>query len=277
MIIQVHPKTFHKIRPLFAAVLFDMFVTAVLKNELPGRVYVDSIHQPTTGFIMTPESCFACGTPQNKPFLQSLRRIFAETVMVGDVVNPQNSEFCIGFTSGDWDAALPQLMAGWRLMESGNTCHYRLQNLTYNWRKEVPENHNISRIDSTDLHTQAMTIWSEAFDMAQLNTSHDFNKFWKEGFGFVALQDGKVVSACMTDVVSGDRCEIGIVTAASHRRMGLAAVTTAATVEHALSNGLSEVNWQTGDDNWGSRKTAEKVGFTLNLLYPCRFYELLTV
>ena len=275
MDIQVKPEDYSKIRPFFKPVMFDMFVTAVLKNEMSGRVYVDSLDNPRSGFIMTPESCLAVGDAENRLFLQNLRQIFEETVLVGDVVNPANNEFCIGFVSGDWDTVLPQLMNGWQQLtdENGDTCHYLLKKLTFDWRNHLPIGYTVQQVNNSKLHTQAMALLARAFDMAQLNTSHDFAKFSQTGFGFVTLSGDEVVCASMSDVVSGNRCEIGIATAEKHRRLGLAAVTTAASVEHALAIGMSEVNWQTGDDHWGSRKTAEKVGFKLNLLFPCRFFE----
>lgn len=275
MMIQVDPQNYAKIRPFFVEVMFDMFVTAVLNGEMNGRVFVDSIDEPTSGFIMTPESSLACGSPDNSSFLNALRRHFEKTVFIGDLVNPDNPEFAIGYVSGDWDEALSHLMAGWRHVaeEDGDTCHYLLKKLSFPWRKYIPKGYVVAPIDTAELHNQALLLWAKEFDLAQLNTSSDFATFDKEGFGFVTLKDKQVVSACMTDVVSGNRCEIGIVTAESQRRRGLASITAAATVEYALAQGMVEVNWQTGDDNWGSRKTAEKVGFELNLLFPCRYFE----
>lgn len=274
MVVQVGPEAYAAVRPFFAEVIFDMFVTAVLAGELPGRVFVDSLTRPTSGFIMTAESSYAVGSPENRPFLRALRRVFEQTILLGDVVNPANSEFAVGFVSGAWDGAIRELMDGWhaRTEDDGETCHYLLKPEALQ-PQPVPVGYSVKKIAHSDLHRQAMTMWAEAFDLAQLNTSTDYERFQRTGFGYVALYYGRVVAACLTDVVSGGRCEVGIVTDAAHRRRGLAAAVTAALCTDAFATGFREVNWQTGDDNIGSRKTAEKVGFALNLLYQTRYFE----
>jgi hypothetical protein len=70
-----------------------------------------------------------------------------------------------------------------------------------------------------------------------------------------------MVSWSITDCISGDRCEIGIYTVPEYREKGLAKLTVAATVEQCLASGLVEVGWHCAEDNVGSWKVAEKVGF----------------
>jgi hypothetical protein len=78
---------------------------------------------------------------------------------------------------------------------------------------------------------------------------------------------GDAIVACLSDCVSGERCEIGINTDERHRRRGLAALTVAATVNHCLDNGLGLIGWHCLANNTGSRRTAEKVGFALEREY----------
>jgi hypothetical protein len=86
-----------------------------------------------------------------------------------------------------------------------------------------------------------------------------------------------MVSWCITDCVSGNQCEVGIHTAEKFRKRGLATITVAATVDYCLSNGFTSVGWHCGDDNIGSWKTAEKVGFEKTkdyVHYYCMFDEV---
>jgi RimJ/RimL family protein N-acetyltransferase len=90
----------------------------------------------------------------------------------------------------------------------------------------------------------------------------------------VVVDTDEVVSWSLSDCVSGDRCESGIRTAPAHRGRGLATVTAAAAVDHALSTGFARVGWHCPDDNLGSIRTAEKVGFHRERDY-CAYYTFL--
>ena len=84
----------------------------------------------------------------------------------------------------------------------------------------------------------------------------------------------QIVSWSVADCRSGDACEIGLHTAESYRRRGLAANTAAANVEYALSHGFSLAGWQCSEDNLGSIGTAEKVGFELERNYAMTYVAL---
>lgn len=89
----------------------------------------------------------------------------------------------------------------------------------------------------------------------------------RDGFGAAAVADGAVVSWSLADCVLGDRAEIGIHTAPAHRRRGLAAAVAARAVTVARARRIREVGWHCNEDNFGSRRTAESVGFRLEREY----------
>jgi RimJ/RimL family protein N-acetyltransferase len=86
--------------------------------------------------------------------------------------------------------------------------------------------------------------------------------FGVDGFGFCAIHNDLIVSSCFCDVMSQPACEIGVETHPDHRRRGLAAIVTAATVEYALSVGFTDIWWICDVHNLGSIGTAVKNGFT---------------
>ncbi|MGW0231390.1 GNAT family N-acetyltransferase [Actinopolymorpha singaporensis] len=93
------------------------------------------------------------------------------------------------------------------------------------------------------------------------------DRFLSHGFGAVALHGDAVASWSLADCVVGNRAEIGIHTAPEHRRRGLASQVAGAAVTLAFDQGVTEVGWHCNDDNLGSYRTAESVGFTLQRLY----------
>jgi hypothetical protein len=77
------------------------------------------------------------------------------------------------------------------------------------------------------------------------------------------VRAGEAASWSVGDCASGTSCEIGIHTAAAHRRRGLAALTAAATVAQAAERGFARVGWHCPDYNLGSAATARRAGFEL--------------
>jgi RimJ/RimL family protein N-acetyltransferase len=100
------------------------------------------------------------------------------------------------------------------------------------------------------------------------------DRFLRDGFGYLTVRAGEAVSWSLCDCASGDLCEIGIHTAPAYRRRGLASVTAAAAVEHALSHGFTMVGWHCPEDNLGSIGTAEKVGFQRERNYRAYYASL---
>jgi RimJ/RimL family protein N-acetyltransferase len=86
-------------------------------------------------------------------------------------------------------------------------------------------------------------------------------RFLEKGFAFCLIRDNAIVSECFADNTSARRCEVGVHTAEGYRRQGLAALTVAATVDWALSNGHDQVGWHCLRYNLASAATARKVGF----------------
>jgi RimJ/RimL family protein N-acetyltransferase len=85
--------------------------------------------------------------------------------------------------------------------------------------------------------------------------------FLERGFGRCVVAGDTIASWCLSDCVSGHRCEIGIQTDAKYRRRGLATCAVAATVEHCLTQGLTEIGWHCASANTPSLATALAVGF----------------
>ncbi len=80
------------------------------------------------------------------------------------------------------------------------------------------------------------------------------------GWGVGAVRDGQLICWCTAEYVSSDSCGIGIETAASARRQGMATAAAAAFVRRCWDRGIVP-HWECWQDNVPSVKIAEKLGF----------------
>lgn len=85
-------------------------------------------------------------------------------------------------------------------------------------------------------------------------------QFLKEGFGYIALDQGQVCAVSFSAAVSSDEIDIGVETHEDYRGKGLAAVLSDRMCEHILEVGKNPV-WAHSSSNLGSMKTALKCGF----------------
>lgn len=111
----------------------------------------------------------------------------------------------------------------------------------------------------------------ESFSVFDLDIA---NKFWSSkedflnnGFGFfVTAEDNKPVSVCYAACVASGQAEIDIATLKPYQQKGLAKTATEKFVEHCIDNNVT-ANWDCFEDNNGSLKVAEQVGFKASLNY----------
>lgn len=240
---------------MFGPLRYHLASAAVIDGNIPGRVFVDDAARPRTAFMLSPEGCYLVGDPDNGAF----NRAFNDAVIAQRALGEEVSVLFLVVHPEAWRARLPDMVKPHSLVEMPRR-HYVCRALRYDWRARLPEGYSVRRIDGPLLEgprpvvPDHVTGWME-------NNWGSIDGFLRDGFGFVTVGGGEIVSWCLSDCVSGDRCEIGIRTVPAHRRRGLAAATAAAAVEHALSQGYSMVGWHCPEDNLGSIGTAKRVGF----------------
>ncbi len=249
------PAQYEIVRPLFQELAaMHLFATAVLNHDLTGRIYVDDVKHPRSGFMSTKEVQFLAGDPNNAAFNAALKQVFQATLFKGDAPEVTLEEIDLTFIGDSWRHRLETLFGDWRWPPIPDRAyHYLCQQQRLDWRTLVPPGYEIRPLDTTIIANQPTDAYE--FEVKPLAD------FGARDFGFCALWGGHVVCLCSTDVISGAACEIGIETHPDHYRKGLATVVAAATVEYALAHGFQDIWWICAADNPASICTAEKVGF----------------
>jgi len=161
-----------------------------------------------------------------------------------------------------WVGVLPQIWVN-EVARPHPRQHFVLRHLGLrDWRARLPNGFEVKRIDIALLAQDSMqnlnivTRWIG-------NNWRSTQDFLEHGFGFCVLDVAAhaLVSFCVADCACGDQAEVGIKTNVSYRGRGFASAVVAATVEHCLAHGYTEIGWHCSSSNAGSIATARKVGF----------------
>jgi RimJ/RimL family protein N-acetyltransferase len=260
MLHEIETGHFEICRQLCEPLAFELITRAVIDGSSPGSIYVDDLSTPRGAFMTSAEGCFIVGAPDHVVFWDGFKAMINNWADRNEV-KPDNDAalYLVAHPSG-WNKRLADLLTG-RPPITVQRRHYICQELSYDWRTALPEGFVVQQITPALMATLEMP--PHIPNWMQSNWGSEGAFFERGGFGFCVVTGQQVVSWCLADCVSGVRCEIGIHTAPGFRQRGLATITTAATVEHALNQGLMEIGWHCNDDNTASWKTAEKVGFVL--------------
>jgi RimJ/RimL family protein N-acetyltransferase len=250
-----------RVRPLLDNLIrFNVSIDAVLTRNNPGTVFIDQPDMPHVVLIMTPEGTYLAGdTP-------SADQVFALKNYLVDLMKNEDMEALWLTCDPVWQSLLDDFLPRPPLPIARQ--HYICTTSSFDWRTHVPDGFAVHRIDPVLLSRTDLNFPDHVHEWIENNWGAT-EDFFARGFGFVteALDAHKVVSWSLCDCISDNACEIGIRTDSDYRRQGLAALTSSAAVDYALTQGLSKVGWHCNADNIGSQYTALRVGFTLERDY----------
>jgi RimJ/RimL family protein N-acetyltransferase len=263
---ELQKKDYEKVRQLFGGLEWNLITSAVIEGTSPGRVYVDRIENPRTAFMCTVEGYYLAGFDNNDRFNTSLNKLIFEKIFAGDTIRENETDIAIGFHPESWNEKMPAIFKGRNTLTTARR-HYVCTELKIDkWMDQVPEGFRVQRTDEELLRTPRLEVPEHVISWMKTNWG-SISDFMRRGFGFCTLHGNRIVSWSVADCVSGDACEIGIRTHEDYRRQGLATLTAAATVDHALSGDFTQVGWHCDEYNLGSIGVAERVGFKLERKY----------
>ncbi len=256
---ELEQSDFEKVRPWVQHIPFACAVEAVLDGTCPGHVWVDDLIAPTAAVVDTPEGHYVLGNAQSERFNRAL------VTFIMDTLCPSGRGadwwwFYLRCPSGEaWAEALRRTLPEARTVEKPRE-FYICEKVTFEWRGKIPPGFDLVRVDAPLLARDDL-INIDAVRRCARSNFGSLERFLEHGFAFCMLHDNLIVSDCAADNVSAGRCEVGVHTAESYRRRGLAILTVAAAVDWALAHGFDRVGWHCLRDNVASSATARKVGF----------------
>ena len=226
------------------------FSYSVINKVIDGSVYVNDKINPKTVVIFTESGLGRIiGDDLNKSFNKELDEIFSKRL--------NEKKFTLCSSSIEWDNKIISLIGDriYDLKRSSFEYNVNKSNIEFEIKENIPKGFIIKKL-TKDL----------------INHCNEFNedyyiKYWgsidnfiKNGFGYCALFNGKVVGVCTSIYANEKYAEIDIFTDEKFRGKGLAFLLSKIFIRNCIDNNIIP-SWDCETSNLSSYKLANRLGF----------------
>ncbi|MBW3111619.1 GNAT family N-acetyltransferase [Bacillus sp. MCCB 382] len=240
---------------------------AVIDGDHPGRVFVDDLMAPTSGFIWlgSQNGFIFMGDADNEEFNVKLNYFFHP------VIKPDAHK--VGLTAFEaignhlkWNKTLKKVYGEniigynqkvYELKESD----YRKQN-----EPELDQGYEVMKITRDILEDNGVLGNINFLRSKILEFWPSFERFLDKGIGYAAIYENEVVSVCFSGVVAGNVHGVDIETVKHHQGKKLGQRVAHSFVRECLEKHLTPY-WDCMEINQPSVSIAENIGFENTLNY----------
>lgn len=221
-------------------------VLSVLDASIDGEVWVDDPENPEVAIAVNGDAYYLAGNPAAKAqILEQVRGVVPDWAYL--------------FVGDRW---LTHLSEAWSNRHALPHPRVRMGNAAGAVLPEpvlLPKGFEVARIDRA-LFDRAPGNLDGLEGCVEGWSSRE--TFFRSAVGYCALHDGRIVSHCVTDSVSGRRCEIGVGTEPGFRRLGLGRAVSSMTAAECIRRGFDAIEWHSHASNRGSLAIGKAIGFT---------------
>lgn len=252
----------------------NLFARSVIEKHVTGKIYVDSIIELNTAYVIHPYGISLLFGDCNNIEFNSRFKSYAL-----NIDNSRNKHEWLQTYPREWDNVLQDLFGNLIIKSSENIDNKAIGVIELNTRVNFSFNRDkYLRIDRATLSSSDMIVNTENLHFEQMPGSVIPHKFWdsandfmQKGKGFTLLHNGEIASTAYSAFVHEDKLEVGIETVEKYRGLGFAELTCCKLIDYCLERELIPV-WSCRFENTGSYKLAQKLGFEPTLMIP--FYRL---
>jgi hypothetical protein len=236
---------------------------AVIEGEHTGRIFVDDIISPTSGFIWlgSNNGFIFIGNEENEEFNFELYDLF------NTVIKPEAHK--IGLTAFEaignhskWNKTIKKVFG--ENVKGYNQRVYELKKTDYRKQNEpvIDQGYEVIKITKDILENKGYVTF-ENIDFLRskiLEFWTSFERFLDYGIGYIALYENEIVSVCFSGVVAGNVHGIDIETLKHHQGKKLAQKVAHFFVNDCIENNITPY-WDCMEINKPSVSVAENIGF----------------
>ncbi len=256
------PEHYDKLMPLVAPLDHHLTLRSIIQDKTSARVYVDRVQKPQAAFLWSKEKAWLLGSPVdpfNDDLLDTLEGSYFQLLRKHGA-----DRFRLHYDER-WGSVLGRVFLGLKREEYPRS-YYRMDAGGKKWDVNLPPGFRVVEIDEALLALEYVNI--DRVRSETVSERDSVEDFLESSFGYVAMEGDEIVSWCMSEYNTGDRCELGVATIEGYQGKGLATQVARAVIGHAVRQGVSDIGWHCWRNNEPSVRTALKIGFERGLDYP---------
>ena len=254
MIVELTSESFNKVVGLFKDLEYNLSVFSVINKISPGKIFVNNMKNPTTALLISPEGMYFTGDAKSNVFNYELNNVLKDNIFK-KALEKGMVDYTVFYSSREWEFSFKDIfnslypMKDYRKYLELEIGKFNVVEISKHVRKIDREllNSNLNEID--DVRESIIENW------------FSIDNFLENGFGYVYIINGGIISRCIADCVVKDRCELGVETEDGYRRKGYCTQVVMAALTHCKNNNIKSVGWHCWSNNIPSYKLAQKVGF----------------
>lgn len=262
MPVLLEPSAYSSVFAQFAeASTYHLAVASVLAGVLPGRIYVDDPGRPTAAVLIPANQhrVYVGGEPSAHLLADVVHLLYKPSLA-------PRYWFMVHYPSNAWKPAIEHALQG--LGESASAHHlYRLKDPSVLPASPLKDAIVLAPIERTLVEDASLVNRDMLIDEIH-SESPSLEYFYRQHFGFCALDGRQLVGWCLAEYHYQGRYELGIGTLEAYQRQGIATHVASAVIKQAFAEGATEIGWQCRANNIPSIATALKLGFQKELEYP---------
>jgi GNAT superfamily N-acetyltransferase len=258
----LEPAAFPSVSPFFEELsTYHLAVPSVLAGILPGRIYADDPRHPTTAILIPSNQyhVFVGGEPSERLLADVIHQLYQPSFA-------QRHWFMVQYPSNAWNRTIEHVLQG--LGRSTSLRHYyRLSGPSLPLPSPLNDTIEVARIEQTMVEDASLVNRDLLIDEIH-SESPSLEYFFRQHFGFCALDGRQLVGWCLAEYHYQSRYELGIETIEAYQRQGIATHVASAVIKRAYVEGATEIGWHCWASNIASTATALKLGFHKERDYP---------
>lgn len=248
---------FPEIRKIFSPLTFHLAVEAVLMRATPGKIWLDDLEDPAAGLLQVHHRFYISGDPTKTDFIEGVRLLFLDEILPAGRANGEDA-FTMYFSEG-WGPVIEndifqEIKPIW-----GRRYYYEWNGANIFNLPSPEKDLQLIEVDKALLVDTNLVNLEDLLEEMQSERS-SVEEFLQYSFGLCLRSRHQIITWCLSEYNSGNRCEIGIATHPDYRKRGLAVFTGSAFLRAAAIRGYTQIGWHCWASNEGSWKTAEKIG-----------------
>ena len=266
-------KDYSIIRPFLISDHLILNIEPIINGSFKGKIWVDNIKDPNLVYIFdTRHAHFLLGDLNNNLLKEKFLNFFRNDIL-SDL--KLHKKFLSLLYSETWNKIIPDIKTDLIIEPITITrLLHVINNLKFtNWHEMVPKGIVIEQISRDVIHRDNLLNLKGLKEELQYMWG-DFNNFFKFGFGIIARTEDHVAGWCLGEYFSEIKgikiFGIGIETYQKFQRKNIATLMASALIELGIEEGY-KIYWDCAKNNVASKKTADKLGFSLVSEYESLF------